>query len=100
MKHMLFLLPVILFIWGCDKKVYTKSDCEQLSQASFRGSPKHAHEFQKHCQDIEIKYTHELCQDALNDLIISGDYAKVLEKYGAEAQGCFSENDLKKFSTK
>lgn len=65
---------------------------------SFKGSPTAANEFSRHCKNIPIRYTHELCQNALNDLIISGSLGQVTKRYGDQVRGCFSENDINRFA--
>ena len=90
------IIPLFL-ISSCQKEIYNTEKCNELSQKSFKGMPKAAKSFQDHCQGVSIKYTKELCQKALNDLILSGDYSGVLKKYGKHIAGCFTENDIKKF---
>ena len=97
---LLLVLLSILTLTSCEKKIYTSEQCNKLSMESFKGMPKAANEFKKHCQNVEIKYTKELCQEALNKLIISGDYSGIVNKYGAPVAGCFTENDINKFRTR
>lgn len=86
-----------LFLSSCKKETYTSEKCNQLSQKAFKGMPKAAKELKDHCQGVPVKYTKEVCQKALNDLILSGDYTSVLKKHGKQAAGCFTENDINKF---
>lgn len=65
---------------------------------SFKGSPKAMNEFEKYCENAKIAFTHENCQNALNDLIMSASLSQVVKKYGAGVEGCFTENDLIKFN--
>jgi hypothetical protein len=96
MKYFIVLLFVLSF--SCTKKEYDVQTCTELSQTSYKGSPQALNEFNKNCKHLSIKYTHELCQNALNDLVISGNYPLILEKYGPGVEGCFTANDIKKFS--
>lgn len=93
----LAILGLLLSINACQKEQYSSSQCDELSQKSFKGMPKAANDFEDHCQGVSIKFTKEVCQKALNDLILSGDYPGVLKKYGQSAAGCFTENDIKNF---
>lgn len=94
---LLLLCSLTFALISCDSKNYSASDCEQFSMDSFKGMPKAAKLYQDHCQNIEIKYTKEKCQKALNDLILSGDYNGVLKKHGKPVSGCFTEKDLRTF---
>lgn len=95
-RNLILIISIFISV-SCDKKIYSETECNDLSMKSFKGMPKAANEFQKHCQNIKIKYTHELCQEALNELIISGNYSAIIQKYGNPTAGCFTENDLNKF---
>lgn len=96
LKNLLVIISILIFS-SCEKKIYTETECNDLSMKSFKGMPKAANEFQKYCQSIIIKYTHDLCQEALNELIISGNYSGIIQKHGNPISGCFTENDLNKF---
>ena len=96
-KIISFLLVVSLFT-SCTKKTYDNATCSRLSMDSFKGSPKALNEFEKHCKNAQIAFTHENCQNALNDLIMSASLSQVVKKYGAGVEGCFTENDLIKFN--
>lgn len=93
-----FIIFLMLSLVSCTKKTYDVKTCTELSQTSYKGSPQATSEFNKNCQDIAIKYTHELCQNALNDLVLTGNYPVILEKYGPGVEGCFTTNDIRKFS--
>lgn len=94
---LLMMMGALLLLTSCQQETYTSEKCDKLSQKSFKGMPKAAKEFRDHCQGVPIKYTKEACQNALNDLILSGDYTGVLKKHGKQAAGCFTENDINKF---
>ena len=80
-------------------KSYDSETCQDISMRAFKGSPQAANEFQKHCtgEEIEIKITHEMCRNALNDLIMSGRLDLVQERYPEGIVDCFTQNDLVKF---
>lgn len=82
-----------LILLGCTPKI----DCENLSMKKFKGFPRAAHKFDKKCRDVPVKYTSELCQKALVDLIVLKNIDKIKERYGAPVTGCFTKNDLKRF---
>ena len=65
---------------------------------SYKGIPQASADFAKHCQKYKIKSTHELCQQALNDLINATSLNIIKKKYGDAIIGCFTENDLSKFA--
>ena len=65
---------------------------------SYKGIPQASADFAKNCQKYKIKYTHELCQRALNDLIKATSLNLIKKKYGDAITGCFTENDLSKFA--
>jgi hypothetical protein len=96
-RFIFFTIIPLLFISSCQKETYNSEKCNELSQKSFKGMPKAAKNLQDHCQGVSIKYTKEVCQKALNDLILSGDYPGVLKKYGKNVAGCLTENDIKSF---
>ena len=86
----------LLLLLGCQKE-YDQETCNQLSMKAFKGSPRHAAEFKNNCQNVDVTYTKEICQKALNDLIISSDLESVKKTYGENVVGCFTENDLRAF---
>ena len=86
----------LLFL-SCSQGVYDMDRCDELSMSAFKGSPKSANEFKENCQDIEIYYTHNLCQSALQKLVMGTDMDTLEKEFGEKIGGCFSENDLKKF---
>jgi len=88
---------LILFAISCEKP-YSQNDCELLSMKSYKGIPQASADFAKHCQKYKIKYTHELCQQALNDLIKATSLNIIKKKYGDAVIGCFTENDLSNFA--
>ena len=90
-------LLLVLLIISCEKQ-YSQNDCELLSMKSYKGIPQASADFAKHCQKYKIKYTHELCQQALNDLINATSLNIIKKKYGDAIIGCFTENDLSKFA--
>jgi len=65
---------------------------------SFKGIPQASADFAKNCQHYKIKYTHELCQQALNDLIKTSRLNIIKKKYGDAVTGCFTEKDLSNFA--
>ncbi len=98
MNKIISIFLVMILFSTCTKKTYDNATCSKLSMDSFKGSPKAMNEFEKHCQKAQIPFTHDDCQNALNDLIMSASLSQVVKKYGAGVEGCFTENDLIKFN--
>ena len=86
------LIPLLL-IFSCTQRI----DCENLSMKKFKGFPRAAHKFDQECKGIDVKYTSELCQKALVDLIVFKNTKKVVARFGAPVMGCFTQSDLKRF---
>lgn len=63
----------------------------------FRGLPKPSKEFKDYCGDFKISYTQDRCKNALKDLMLGGDKARLKKKYGDKIMGCFNRGDLNKF---
>ncbi|OFZ27543.1 MAG: hypothetical protein A2381_18750 [Bdellovibrionales bacterium RIFOXYB1_FULL_37_110] len=91
------LLLLVLLVIGCEKK-YSQNDCELLSMKSYKGIPSASADFSKYCLKYKIKYTHELCQLALNDLVKTSSLNLIQKKYGDTVIGCFTDNDLSNFA--
>ena len=64
---------------------------------AYKGFPQAITNFKRDCQEYNVKFTAQVCQAALQDLIFMGDVDKVQKKYGKDVIGCFTQNDLKKF---
>lgn len=75
-------------------------DCEDLSMKYYRGLPKESHLYVKHCKkkEKELKYSPEICKQALGTLMMSGSLKLVEEKFGKRAKGCFNKVDLERFA--
>lgn len=74
--------------------------CDELGPKTFRGHPQSSYEYKENCLETKHKYTPELCQLALNDLIMSGDKKIIEKKYGEGILPCFTQNDFKVFLKK
>ncbi len=94
----LILLLLTLSLFSCTKKVYDSKTCNELSMLAYKGYPNQSREFKDNCAGIEIKYTKELCQKALSEMMAGTPLAQLKQSYGAEIEGCFTENDLKNFN--
>lgn len=97
MNNLYAFFVALSLLCSCSNKVYNSDTCDDLSMKSFKGFPKEANEFKTNCKDIEIFYTHELCQQALQKLVMGEPISKLKKDFGEKIDGCFSENDLKKF---
>ncbi|MBT3585998.1 MAG: hypothetical protein HN509_13915 [Halobacteriovoraceae bacterium] len=94
----LFLILILLTCsLSCQKKNYTKEDCEILSMKAYKSLPKEAHLFKKFCGGKKLHYTKRLCQTALQDLIVKVPEKELKKRHGSQIMHCFSQNDLKKF---
>lgn len=93
---MFFRFCVLLLIFlGCNKK-YDLESCNELSMKKFKGFTDAKEKFSKNCMNFEVKYTPELCQSALTDLILNNDLTEIKRKYGDPIESCFTPEDLKK----
>lgn len=91
------ILPLLFLAMSC-QKTYDLDACNDLSMKKFKGFTDARKKFADNCTQFEIKYTQEICQDALNDLILNNDLQAVKVKYGEPVEGCFNESDLKKYN--
>ena len=64
----------------------------------YKGLPNSSSQFEKHCKNVKIKYTPEVCQDALTELIKTQSLAAASEEFGAPIEHCFTVNDLGRFN--
>ena len=85
------------FLVGCNPMNNTPN-CESLSMKKFKGIPNSSYEFDQSCQGVKIKYTTDLCQLALNDLVQHNDLNMVKKKFGDPVEECFTGDDLKRFN--
>lgn len=92
--HSLILITLFL---GCNKH-YDQEACNDLSMKKFKGFTDARKKFEDNCKSFTIKYTEELCQSALNELILNHDLARVKTIYGDPIENCFNEQDIKKYS--
>lgn len=98
---MLFRLIMVLFIsFGCNNKQYDQESCNDLSMKKYKGFPDAHKKFDENCLNLEIKYTPQLCQSALIDLMKNNNLRAVQEKYGDPIQNCFTGDDLRRFNQK
>ena len=97
MINYLSLLILTSLLLSCNAK-YDAEACNVLSMKRFKGVPTSKKEFEENCKDFKIKYTAQVCQEALQGLMMSGDLKGVKEDFGAPIENCFSESDLKRFA--
>ena len=90
------LLAVFLILSSCNK-TYDLEACNDLSMKKFKGFTDARKKFEENCTKFEIKYTQELCQTALNVLILKNSLKEVKDKYGAPIENCFNPQDIKKY---
>jgi hypothetical protein len=90
------LLPFLLLV-GCDTK-YDANACNVLSMKIYKGVPTSKKQFEENCKEFEIKYTSEVCQSALENLMRTGSLEETKSKFGDPIEHCFSHNDLKRFA--
>jgi len=67
---------------------------------SFKGIPSAAHSLEKNCVGIKITYTKELCNEALQKMILGFSKEWLKQKYGDKILDCFTMNDIENFSQK
>ena len=90
------LLVVLLLCISCNK-TYDLEACNDLSMKKFKGFTDAKKKFEENCTGFKITYTEEVCQNALNELIISNNFKAVKEKYGDPIEMCFNPQDIKKY---
>lgn len=93
---MIKLLPFLLLI-ACNPQ-YNAKTCNVLSMKMYKGVPTSKKQFEENCKDFEIKYTPEVCQSALENLMRRGSLEETKEKFGDPIEHCFSQSDLKRFA--
>ena len=95
---MVFKIGIVLFFSiSCIQKPEVAS-CDELSMQRYKGLPNSSSQFEKYCKDAKIKYTSEVCQTALTELIKTHSLTAVKEEYGDQIENCFTVNDLVKFN--
>lgn len=103
MQKSILNLTLIILLVGPLSVACQKIDadyCDDLAFKTFKGHPPSAHKYKKNCLKIKHKYTKELCQKALKDLVVVGNENKMRKNYGQKIMMCFSQNDLKRFLRK
>lgn len=95
--HLLILLLLLLTSMGCNKE-YDSEACNILSMKKYKGVPTSQKEFEANCKNFEIKYTAELCQEALVHLMQTLSLKETKKEFGDLIEHCFSESDLTRFS--
>jgi hypothetical protein len=95
---MVFKISIVLILSiSCIHKQDIAS-CDELSMHRYKGLPNSSSQFEKHCKEAKIKYTSEVCQAALTELIRTHSLVAVKEEFGAPIEHCFTGNDLGRFN--
>ena len=95
---MVFKIGIVLLLsFSCIEKQEIAS-CDELSMQRYRGHPNSSSQFEKYCKDAKVKYTSEVCQTALTELIRTHSLVAVKEEFGAPIEQCFTANDLVRFN--
>ncbi len=64
----------------------------------YQGRPKESHEYDNNCKGkVEHPITKEVCQRALEHLIVNGSEPKLKKAFGDKIMGCLTKDDLKRF---
>lgn len=98
MKKSYLIFTLLALLSACNSN--DDRDCESLSMRTFRGFPRDAHKFQKHCKDKPVYYTQELCKKALRKLILSSSEKELKKEFGERVMECFNQSDIEKFLKK
>lgn len=61
------------------------------------GKPNDCYELKNSCQNIEYKYTKELCQDAFNKLMVGFKKDQLQLSYGERIIECFTQDQIDKY---
>ena len=96
MHYKIIFFLLVFALAGCNES-YNQADCEILSMEKYKGIPKSSHLFDKHCANRDIKFTREICQKALQKLIMGTTKKALNKEFGPEVINCFTGNDLQKF---
>ncbi|PIP93899.1 MAG: hypothetical protein COW00_04890 [Bdellovibrio sp. CG12_big_fil_rev_8_21_14_0_65_39_13] len=96
MKY-LFLFLIFASFSSCKQEPASQEDCENWSMLSFQGKPFEARRFKDECSSFQLKYSHSICQKALQELMMKGDLELIQKKFGEPISGCFTSDDLKRF---
>lgn len=94
----LTLMALILVSCLSDKDKELIGDCDGLAMKYYRGLPKEAKLYKDHCTDKTLKYTPELCKQAMGDLMIKGSPARLKTLFGDRILECFNKADFDRFS--
>lgn len=94
---MMLKLLIILITISCNQHSALEN-CDELSMKKYKGIPNAYQNFEKGCQGAKIKYTEEVCQKALLELIKTKSLLQVKENFGDPIKNCFTENDLRNFT--
>lgn len=100
MRYQILSISMLLLLSSClsSDSQLSEQECNELALAAFRGFPKAANRLQNECQHVNITYTKEHCQKALNGLIFGKPYEQLKEEFGKDVHGCFSKADIQKFA--
>lgn len=93
------MIPFLIFLLtlaSC-QKTYDLEACNDLSMKKFKGFTDAKKKFADNCTSFNIKYTQEVCQAALNELILKNNLKDIKQKYGYPIETCFNEQDIKKY---
>lgn len=63
----------------------------------FKGKPNDCYELKKACSTINYKFTKELCQSAFNQVLTGTSKHSIMQSYGEEVTGCFTEDQVEKY---
>ncbi|MGB0454792.1 MAG: hypothetical protein ACPGJV_13870 [Bacteriovoracaceae bacterium] len=97
MDKFLNLLILSVFLLGCQEEPPTELNCEKWARETYRGLPKAASLFDKHCKDKALKWSPKRCEEALGELILAKSKDYLVKKYGNEVFECYSQKDIEKF---
>lgn len=96
MKFYILATFFILFT-SCKKEAATVEQCEDWAMLSFQGKPFEAKRLKDECSQLNLKYSKDVCQKALQKFIMSGNQIVVQKEFGDRIMGCFTSDDIKRF---
>ena len=93
------LLSFTLFFLfsSCQEGPFTDAECERFARLTYKGLPKPAARFKKHCQTRDLTWSPKKCEIVFKKMVVRTSYKKLVSEYGEEFMECFSQNDIEKF---
>lgn len=93
----ILVITILAALSACNPH-YDAEACNVLSMKAYKGIPNSQNLLHENCKDIDIKYTSQLCQQALENLMMTNNLAETKLKFGDPVEHCFTGDDLSRFA--